>query len=85
MKSSVKKGEEVVVIAGSAKGSRGKVLAVFPKTQRVLVEGVNMLTHHERKSDKNPEGAVVKREGGIHISNVMSAGRFDSRKKASKK
>ncbi len=81
MKNSVKKGEEVVVISGSAKGSRGKVLAVFPKTQRVLVEGVNMRKHHERKSEKNPEGAIVEREQSLHISNVMSAGRFDSKKK----
>ncbi|MBO6102424.1 MAG: 50S ribosomal protein L24 [Opitutales bacterium] len=82
MKSSVKKGEEVVVISGSAKGKRGKVLAVFPKLQKVLVEGVNMRKHHERKSEKNPEGAIVEREQAIHISNVMSAGRFDSKKKA---
>ena len=82
MKSSVKKGEEVVVISGSAKGKRGKVLAVFPKLQKVLVEGVNMRKHPERKSEKNPEGAIVEREQAIHISNVMSAGRFDSKKKA---
>lgn len=81
MKNSVKKSEEVVVISGSAKGSRGKVLAVFPKAQRVLVEGVNMRKHHERKSEKNPEGAIVEREQSLHISNVMSAGRFDSKKK----
>lgn len=82
MKSSIKKGEEVVVISGSAKGTRGKVLAVFPKQQKVLVEGVNMRKHHERKSERNPDGAIVEREQAIHISNVMSAGRFDSKKKA---
>lgn len=82
MKNSIKKGEEVVVISGSAKGTRAKVLAVFPKTQRVLVEGVNMRKHHERKSEKNPDGAVVEREQTIHISNVMPAGRFDAKKKA---
>ncbi len=81
MKSSVKKGEEVVVISGSAKGSRGKVLAVFPKAQRDLAEGVNMRKQHVRKSEKNPEGAIVEREQSLHISNVMSAGRFDSKKK----
>ena len=81
MKQSVKKGEEVVVISGSAKGARGKVLAVFPKAQRVIVEGVNMRKHHERKSEKNPEGAIVEREAPIHISNVMPAGRFDAKKK----
>lgn len=81
MKQSVKKGEEVVVISGSAKGKRGKVLAVFPKAQRVIVEGVNMRKHHERKSESNPEGAIVEREQALHISNVMPAGRFDSKKK----
>ena len=81
MKNSIKKGEEVVVISGSAKGARGKILSVSPATQQVLVEGVNMRKHHERKSEKNPEGAIVEREQSIHISNVMSAGRFDSKKK----
>lgn len=80
MKNSIKKGEEVVVIAGSAKGSTGKVLAVFPKKEKVLVEGVNMRKHHERKSEKNPEGSVVEREEPIHISNVMLAGRKGSKK-----
>ena len=80
MKSSVKKGDEVVVIAGSSKGMRGKVLAVFPKKESVIVEGANIRKHHERKSEKNPEGAIVERESSIHISNVMSAGRFDAKK-----
>lgn len=84
MKQSVKKGEEVVVITGSAKGKRGKILAVNPRAERVIVEGVNMRKHTERKSEKNPNGAVVEREQSIHISNVMSAGRFDSKKKAKK-
>ena len=81
MKRFVKKGDEVVVISGSAKGKRGKILQVFPKDERVIVEGVNMRKHHERKSEKNPEGAIVEREAPIHISNVMPAGRFDAKKK----
>lgn len=81
MKSRIKKGEEVVVISGSHKGKRGKALAVFPKTEKVLVEGVNMRKNFERKSEKNPEGSIVEREQSIHISNVMSAGRYDSKKK----
>ena len=80
MKQSVKKGEEVVVISGSAKGKRGKVLAVMPSESRVIVEGVNIRKLHERKSQKNPDGAIVEREASIHISNVMSAGRYDSKK-----
>lgn len=75
MKRSVKKGDEVVVITGSSKGSKGKVLAVFPKAEKVLVEGVNVRKFHERKSEKNPDGAIVEREAPIHISNVMSAER----------
>ena len=81
MKSFVKKGDEVVVISGSSKGTRGKVLQVFPKKERVLVEDVNVRKHHERKSEKNPDGAIVEREAPIHISNVMPAGRFDAKKK----
>ncbi len=81
MKRSVKRGDEVVVISGSAKGKRGKILQVFPKQERVLVEGVNMRKHHERKSQKNPDGAIVEREAPVHISNVMPAGRFDAKKK----
>lgn len=82
MKKVIKKGEEVVVISGSSKGKRGKILAVHPKQEHVIVEGVNLRKHHERKSDKNPNGIVIEREESIHISNVMSAGRFDSKKKA---
>ena len=81
MKRFVKKGDEVVVISGSAKGKRGKILQVFPKDERVIVEGANMRKHHERKSEKNPEGVIVEREAPIHISNVMPAGRFDAKKK----
>ena len=76
----VKKGDEVVVITGSSKGKRGKILVVDPKCERVVVEGVNLRKHHERKSEKNPEGAVVERESSIHISNVTPAERFDSKK-----
>ena len=71
MKNSVKKGEEVVGISGSAKGSRGKVLAVFPKPQRVLVEGVNMITKHEKPSMSNQQGGIVNKEAPIDASNVM--------------
>ena len=86
MKRSVKKGDEVVVLTGSSKGSTGKVLAVFPKKEHVLVEGVNVRKYRERKSEKNPEGAVVEREASIHISNVKPAGRKEeTSKKKSKK
>lgn len=80
----VKKGDEVVVIAGSEKGKRGKVLEVLTKKQRVLVEGAKMIKRHTRKSQENPQGAIVEREGSIHISNVMKAEVFDASTKRGK-
>jgi large subunit ribosomal protein L24 len=85
MKQNIKKGDEVVVIAGKAKGTRAKVLRVLPEDSRVLVEGVNKHKHFEKKSEQNPNGAVVERENSIHISNVMLAKRFDEGKAGKKK
>jgi large subunit ribosomal protein L24 len=73
MKCHVKKGDEVVVLAGREKGKRGKIIAVSPKNQRVIVEGVQMIKRHTRKSQEHPNGAIVEREGTIHISNVKKA------------
>jgi large subunit ribosomal protein L24 len=73
MKCHVKKGDEVVVLAGKEKGKRGKIIAVSPKNQRVIVEGVQMIKRHTRKSQEHPQGAIVEREGTIHISNVKKA------------
>lgn len=73
----IKKGDEVVVIAGSELGNRGKVLLVNKKKQRVLVEGLKIIKRHTRKNDKQPQGGIIEREGTIHISNVMLASRFD--------
>lgn len=67
----VKKGDDILVIAGNDKGTRGRVLAVFPKRDRVLVEGVNMRTFHEKPTQENPQGGRLQREAPIHISNVM--------------
>lgn len=75
----VKKGDEIVVIAGAEKGKRGKVIRVSPGKERVLVEGVRMIKRHTRKSQQHPQGAIVQREGPIHVSNVMKADRFDAR------
>ena len=74
MKFHVKKGDEVVVLAGKEKGKRGKIIAVLTKKSRVIVEGVQMIKRHTRKSQQHPQGAIVEREGTIHISNVMKAG-----------
>ena len=75
----VKKGEEVVVLAGKEKGKRGKIIAVLRKQQRVIVEGAQMIKRHMRKSQQHPQGAIVEREGSLHISNVMKAAVFDAR------
>lgn len=67
----VKKGDTVVVIAGKDKGKKGSVVKVFPKANRVLVEGVNVMTKHQKPSAINPQGGIINREAPIHISNVM--------------
>jgi large subunit ribosomal protein L24 len=66
----VKKGDEVQVISGNHRGARGKILQVLPKKQQVLIEGVRLIKKSVRKSQDNPNGAIVTREGPIHISNV---------------
>ena len=79
MKSHVKKGDEVVVLAGAEKGKRGKVIAVNPRKSRAIVEGLKMIKRHTRKSQDHPQGAIVAREGTLHLSNLMKADRFDAR------
>ena len=66
----VKKGDQVTVIAGREKGKSGKIIAVLTGKQRVVVEGLHMIKKHTRKSQQNPNGAILDREGSIHISNV---------------
>ena len=87
----VKKGDQVQVISGNHSGSVGKVLQVLPKKERVLIEGVRLIKKHVRKSQDNPQGAIVEREGPIHISNVKlveqsskaaKTGKTKSKKKA---
>lgn len=75
----VKKGDDVVVVAGTEKGKRGKIIAVLRKKQRVIVEGVQMIKRHQRKNQQHPQGAIIEREGTLHISNVMRAEKFDAR------
>lgn len=81
IKTHVKKGDTVIVLTGdknrqgdearkNRKGKTGKVLAVFPKKNQVIVEGVNIIRKHSRKSQANPEGGIIEKEGPIHISNV---------------
>ncbi len=74
----VKKGDEVVVISGSDKGKRGKIIEVLRNKQRVIVEGAHMIKRHVKKNQQNPNGAIIEREGTVHISNVMKTGVFDA-------
>ena len=67
----VKKDDTVVVIAGKDKGKKGKVVAVLPKQNRVVVEGVNIMTKHQKPTAVNPQGGIINKEAPIHISNVM--------------
>lgn len=66
----VKKGDTVYVMTGSYRGSKGQVMKNDPTTHKVLVEGVNLRTHHVKPSVKNPEGGRIKKEHWIHVSNV---------------
>ena len=69
-KYNIKKGDTVYVNAGNDKGKTGKVLEVIREKDRVIVEGVNMVSKHTKPNPKNPQGGIVKQEAGIHISNV---------------
>jgi large subunit ribosomal protein L24 len=67
----IRKNDNVMVIAGNARGKTGKVLKVYPDRERIIVEGVNIIKRHTRPNQKNPQGGIVQRETTIHVSNVM--------------
>lgn len=67
----VKKGDTVKVITGKDKGKQGVILQVFPKKERVIVEGVNIVKKHAKPSQDNPQGGIINKEAAIHVSNVM--------------
>jgi large subunit ribosomal protein L24 len=69
----VKKGDQVIVLSGNHRGASGKVLQVLSKKNQVLIEGVRLIKKTRRKSQDNPNGAIITREGPIHISNVKLA------------
>jgi large subunit ribosomal protein L24 len=75
----IKKGDQVVVIAGTERGKRGRVIEVSRAKQRAIVEGAKMIKRHMRKSQTHPQGAIVEREGTIHLSNLMLVEKFDAR------
>ncbi|MDE6060605.1 MAG: 50S ribosomal protein L24 [Clostridia bacterium] len=68
---SVKKGDNVMVITGKDKGKVGKVLAVNPDTNRIYVEGVNIVSRSKKPRNAQDQGGIIKREGTIDVSNVM--------------
>lgn len=67
----VKKDDSVIVITGKDKGKKGRVIAAYPRQNRVLIEGVNMVKKHARPSQANPQGGIIEQEAAIHVSNVM--------------
>ena len=69
----LKKGDNVIVIAGKDKGKAGKILVVDRKKNRVIVEGVNIVSKHTKPSPANQQGGIIKKENYIHASNVMYA------------
>ncbi len=73
MAAKIKKGDRVVVLTGKSKGQEGTVQRVFPKEQRVLVEGINMVQRHTKPSQLDPQGGIKNKEAPIHISNVAIA------------
>lgn len=79
-KAHIKKGDIVVVLNGSHRGKRGKVLEMVDGRTRAIVEGVNLAKHHVKKNQEHPEGAVVEREAPLHASKLMVAERYDARR-----
>lgn len=67
----VRKGDRVLVVAGNNRGKIGRVLVVYPEKNRLIVENVNMITKHQRATQSLREPGIVKREGTIHMSNVL--------------
>jgi large subunit ribosomal protein L24 len=67
----IRKGDRVKVIAGNDRGKTGKVMVVYPERDRLIVENINMITKHQRATQSLREPGIIKREGTIHISNVL--------------
>jgi large subunit ribosomal protein L24 len=81
----VKRGDLVVVISGSHRGKEGKILEVLPAKDRARVEAVALVKRHTKKSQEHPQGAIVEREGSVHISNLMLKSVYDSSKRNKEK
>lgn len=66
----IKKGDNVITLAGNSKGQQGRVLEIRMKSNRAIVEGVNMVSKHTKPNADNPQGGIIKKEAPIHISNL---------------
>ncbi len=67
----LKKNDNVLALSGRDCGKKGKILKIFPKSDRAIVEGVNMVSEHQRPTKDNPKGGIIRREGTIHLSNIQ--------------
>ncbi|MBA4250905.1 MAG: 50S ribosomal protein L24 [Chlorobiaceae bacterium] len=67
----IKKNDMVMVISGNDKSKTGKVLKVYPKQNRIIIEGVNIRKRHTKPTQRNPQGGILEKEQPIHVSNVM--------------
>lgn len=77
----VKRGDQVVVIAGSHKGKAGKILELLGPKSRARVEGVAMVKRHKKKSQELPQGGIIESEGSVHVSNLMLRATYDASKR----
>lgn len=66
-----KKNDQVIVITGNYKGNKGRMLTVFPRKNKAIVEGINIITKHSKPTKDNPDGGIIKKEAPIQISNLM--------------
>ena len=71
VKIKIKKNDIVIVTTGNSKGIKGKVIKVFPKGNRAMVEGANLVSKHSKPNAASPQGGIVKQEASIHISNLV--------------
>jgi len=67
----IKKGDTILVIAGDDKGKTGKVLKVFSDKNRAIVEGINFIKRHTRRTQRAQKGGIIEKEGSVHVSNLM--------------
>jgi large subunit ribosomal protein L24 len=81
----IRSGDVVEILTGDDRGKQGKVLRTMPGKDRVVVEGVNVVYKHVRKTQQNPRGGRIEKEAPIHVSNVRVVTRADSGKAARKK